>query len=115
MVDALIVLGGGLNSKGELNDVSLSRVEELGRIYRRYLHNKKLKIIFSGKYSFLSNKKFRTSEAALMKKKALELGIEKKRLLTESKSMDTISNAYFTKRRYLERELLRAEARSVYV
>ncbi len=102
MVDAIIVLGGGLTPKGELNDASRSRVEELGRIYKRYLKNKRLKIIFSGKYGFLSSKEFKTSEAALMKKKALELGIEKKRILIETKSQDTIANAYYTKKQFLE-------------
>lgn len=102
MTDAIIVLGNGFARNGELSEVSQSRVKFLVDNYKRYLKNKRLKIIFSGKCDFLDNKKHRFTQAALMKKYAISLGIPKKMVLTESNAMDTISSAYYVKKKFLE-------------
>ena len=87
----VVVLSGGISSDNklpitdQLSSVSLVRLVEGIRLHRK-LSNSKL--LLSGGSAFSS-----TSEASIMAKMAMTLGIEKKELVIESESKDTKDQA----------------------
>jgi len=91
-IEAIIVLGYESNS-GRLSDLCNQRLERAYKLYS----GKKVPIILSGGYSLKSKKGVGSSEAKIMKKTAINLGVNKKDILLEEESRDTQSNAYFTK------------------
>ena len=87
--DAILVLGTSIDKK-----LFAPRVEKAVQIYKAGLANK---IIFSGRYWGGLNKKPKRTEANVMAEYALALGVPKKDVLKEEKSLNTIGNFYFTK------------------
>lgn len=93
--DVIIVLGGGINGDGSLGESSRQRVDKGVELYKKraapYL-------IMSGKGGFLSETQLPFTEAEVMKKYAVTLGVDPKDVFLEEKSKDTIGNAYFTRK-----------------
>ncbi|MCR4277853.1 MAG: YdcF family protein [Candidatus Berkelbacteria bacterium] len=96
--DAIIVLGGGLNNDGTLNEKGRARVEKAVEILNA---NQSPRIIFSGKWPRKWTTSPPSTEAAAMKKYAQKLGVNPKSILTEEKSTITDTNIYNVKTKYL--------------
>lgn len=103
MIDAIIILGSGINQDGSLPDNLKLRVSKGVQLYTQGLAKN---IVMSGNYSFwLDDSReipFR-SEASAMREYALMLGVPETDIFIEEKSKDTIGNAFFTKIDYLEK------------
>ena len=91
---AIIILGGRINDDGTLGFDSISRVDEGIKVYRK---TKNSKLIMSGAYSFIGHRP-KILEATSMKRYALSRGVNSKDILLEEKSLDTLSNLYFSKK-----------------
>jgi len=91
--DGIIVLGYELDD-GKLQDIAKKRLDKFIEIY----HKKRYKVIFSGGYSIKAVKNIGSTEATLMKKYAVNKGVDKKDIILEEDSRDTHANAYFTKK-----------------
>jgi uncharacterized SAM-binding protein YcdF (DUF218 family) len=96
-VDALLVLGAGVNADGSLPALARSRVERAAELFRG---GAAPRVIFSGRCGLMGRDPA-VSEAAAMAAYATELGVPPAALLIEDRSKDTIGNAYFTKREFL--------------
>lgn len=93
--DAIIVLSGGLTSKGELQEWAKRRADLALEIY-----TSETIIIASGRttHKHIPVKNGEpVFEAEVMAKYLMRRGIEKVRILQEAFSCDTIGNAYFTR------------------
>jgi len=103
MIDAIIILGSGINQDGSLPDNLKLRVSKGVQLYTQGLAKN---IVMSGNYSFwLDDSReipFR-SEASAMREYALMLGVLETDIFIEEKSKDTLGNAFFTKIDYLEK------------
>lgn len=86
--DAIIVLGAGITQKGNLTKVAKSRMDKALELFR---DGAAQKVIVTGK-----------KEAGVMKKYAVRRGIDPKCVFVENMAMDTIGNAFFTRKRFLE-------------
>lgn len=107
----IIVLGGGIDLKGNLPSLVYQRLNKAIEIYQSLTksvglqqipkpNKNKVKIIVLGKYSFLYHqlKKYPPiTEAEKMAEYLLSKNIPKKNILLEKKSKDTIGNAYYLK------------------
>ncbi len=85
--DAIIVLGAGITKKGNLSKVAKSRVDKGIELYR---NGAAPRIIVTGK-----------KESAVMKLYAVKKGVTKEDVLVESRSLDTVSNAFFSRKKFL--------------
>ena len=94
----MVVLGGGVSADGELNHWSRSRLEVGLDLMEREVA---LYLILSGGWALTEPRPPRT-EAEVMAERAAER-IDPGRIRTESRSRDTIGNAWFT-RQILEEE-----------
>lgn len=97
MVDAIIVLGGGISDEGILLPHSRLRVEKAVELWKK---NKPF-LLFSGRWNYLRKKTLKKTEGRGMHKYAIQLGVPKKSILLEEESMDTIGNAYFCNKRFI--------------
>ena len=97
--DALVVLGRGVDADGSLPRLAKQRVERAGELYAWDVAPR---IIFSGKCSLMTEEIPSQTEAVAMLDYAVSLGLPREVLLMEEESRDTIGNAYFVLRRYLE-------------
>jgi uncharacterized SAM-binding protein YcdF (DUF218 family) len=97
--DALVVLGRGVDPDGSLPRLARQRVERAGELFGWQVAPR---IIFSGRCSLMTDIVTRRTEAAAMLDYAVSLGLPREALLVEEESRDTIGNAYFVLRRYLE-------------
>ena len=82
--DAIIVLGAGITRKGNLSMVAKSRMNKALELHRGGVAPR---IIVTGK-----------NEVAAMKKYAVRKGIRHENIFCEEKSVDTIGNAFFTRK-----------------
>ncbi len=99
MQDAIIVLGGGIDAQGELPPIPKYRLEKgIGLFKQRVAPT----LIFSGKWGFLADFTPPRPEAEAAAEYAESLGVPATAILQETASMDTIGNAYFTKKQILE-------------
>lgn len=89
---ARIVVGGGIDASGNLNEVSTSRISCAVERHRQA----PLPLVLSGRWSLLTETVPARTEAASMRDYALQAGVDPAQILTEEKSMETIGNAYFT-------------------
>lgn len=97
----IIVLGGGIDLKGNLPSLVYQRLDKAIEIYQSNKKNNNIKLVVTGKYSFLYHqlKKFPpTTEAEKMAQYLLKKQIPKNKILLEKKSKDTIGNAYYLKK-----------------
>lgn len=99
-IDAIIVLGGGISSDGQLPLQSKARVDLAVKLAKPY----GTPIIFSGRWSLLLSYTPARSEAKAMIEYARPKVQRTCPLYMEDASLDTIGNAYFSARHYLERE-----------
>jgi uncharacterized SAM-binding protein YcdF (DUF218 family) len=97
--DAIVVLGRGVNADGTLPLGARSRVERAVALYHAGVAPR---LIASGRNSLMAEQLPVVTEAAAMGRFAQELGVPQGAILLEDQSRDTIGNAYFTSRRYLE-------------
>lgn len=88
--DAIIVLGAGITKRGNLTAVARSRMDKALELYREGLAPR---IITTGR-----------GEAAVMKKYAVGKGVSAGKILAEGASRDTIGNALFVRKKFLEPE-----------
>jgi len=86
--DAIVVLGAGVTKKGNLPRVARARVDKAIELY---INGAAQRIILSGR-----------KEAMIMKRFAARKGVSRKDLLLENSSVDTIGNAFFTKKKFLQ-------------
>jgi uncharacterized SAM-binding protein YcdF (DUF218 family) len=96
--DAIVVLGGGVESDGALPRVAAARVERAVELWR---HGVAPRIILSGRCGLIGPEPAVT-EAAAMAALAHRLGVPDEALLMEEQSRDTLGNAYFVKEELLE-------------
>jgi uncharacterized SAM-binding protein YcdF (DUF218 family) len=97
--DALVVLGRGTDPDGSLPQLAKQRVERAAELFAWEVAPR---IIFSGRCSLMTESAPVCTEGAAMADYAVTLGLPRKALLVEEESRDTIGNAYFVLRRYLE-------------
>ena len=97
--DALVVLGRGVDPDGALPRLAQQRVERAAELFA---WETAPRIIFSGWCSLMTDAIPAVTEARAMAEYALSLGLPLDALLVEEESRDTIGNAYFVLRRFLE-------------
>jgi uncharacterized SAM-binding protein YcdF (DUF218 family) len=97
--DAIVVLGRGTDPDGSLPRLAKQRVERAAELFSWDVAPR---IIFSGRCSLMHEGVPACTEGAAMADYAESLGLPRRVMLTEEESRDTIGNAYFVLRRYLE-------------
>ena len=97
--DAIVVLGTSINPDGSLPLHARQRVERAARVHAQGVAPR---IIFSGHCGLIVASEPQCSEASAMAAHARALGVPDEAILLEEESRDTIGNAYFVGRRYLE-------------
>lgn len=85
--DAIIVLGAGITPKGNLTRVAKSRMDRAIGLYRE---GAAPRIIVTGK-----------KESAVMKRYAVKKGVSTSHVLLEPHALDTVGNAFFTRKMFL--------------
>jgi uncharacterized SAM-binding protein YcdF (DUF218 family) len=100
-IDVIVILGGGITAEGVLSSATKERLDKLLKTRDEM---PLVPIIVSGCRSGFMKVAPSTTEAKEMKKYLVKHGIESRLIITESESLDTISNAIFT-RRIVERHL----------
>lgn len=98
--DALIVLGGGIEKRGTLPAHVHARLQHAAAFMKK---NNIPHIILSGRYGFTITPPPRVSEARIMKKALLTMGIPERKIFLEELSKDTIGNAFYVKKTILRR------------
>ncbi|BBM85053.1 YdcF family protein [Candidatus Uabimicrobium amorphum] len=91
--DALVVLGMVLDSSGKLNTLAQARVKLAATCYKKY----NCPIVLSG------GGMGEISEARCMLQALLDLQVPAQHIFLEEESLDTLGNAYFTKKQFLEK------------
>ena len=97
--DALVVLGRGTDPDGSLPQLAKQRVERAAELFAWEVAPR---IIFSGRCSLMTEDAPACTEGAAMADYAVSLGLPRHVMLVEEESRDTIGNAYFVLRRFLE-------------
>lgn len=92
--DAILVLGCGIDEKGELGDDALSSVKMAADLFNQQAVQW---LIFCGGVSYKADFAPPIGEAQAMKDYAVKLGIPADKILVEAGSKDTLGNAYFSK------------------
>jgi len=100
-IDVIVILGGGITAEGVLSSATKERLDKLLKTRDEM---PLVPIIVSGCRSGFMKVAPSITEAKEMKKYLVKHGIESRLIITESESLDTISNAIFT-RRIVERHL----------
>src|SRR4051812_5501073 len=97
--DAIVVLGRGVRPDGSLGLIARGRVDRALELYGRGVAER---IIFSGRSALMGEDDPLVTEAQAMAKYAAARGLPAVASFVEDESRDTIGNAYFTWRRWLE-------------
>jgi uncharacterized SAM-binding protein YcdF (DUF218 family) len=97
--DAIVVLGRGVDPDGALPTLAKQRVARAAELFAWGVAPR---LIFSGRCSLMTEIEPPRTEAAAMAEYAIGLGIPKRAVILEEESRDTIGNAYFVLRRFLE-------------
>jgi uncharacterized SAM-binding protein YcdF (DUF218 family) len=97
--DAIVVLGRGVDPDGALPALAQQRVARAAELYAWGVAPR---LIFSGRFSLMTETEPPRTEAAAMAEHAIVLGIPRRAVILEEESRDTIGNAYFVLRRFLE-------------
>ena len=97
--DAIVVLGSTVNEDGSL---PLHARQCAVRAAMLYAAGVAPRVIFTGRCNLTAPEPPRISEAAAMAAYAESLGMPRSAVLLEEESRDTIGNAYFVARRFLE-------------
>lgn len=96
--DAIIVLGRGISKEGDLPETSIKSVRQAKDLLDQKVAPR---AIFCGKWSRHYGYVPTRTEAEAMKALALKIGISEDQIYLEDQSLDTISNLYYAKKRYL--------------
>jgi len=117
----IVILGGGIDLQGNLPKHACQRLDKAIEIFKQLTnydlpsealakeglqiadYQKNIKIVVSGKYSFLYNQLGKTpptTEAEAMAKYLEKKSIPIDQILVENESQDTVSNAYYLKKNY---------------
>lgn len=95
----IVVLGGGIDLTGKIPSYVYERLDEAVKIYKSKDKDNAVKIVLTGRYSFLyGKKKPPITEANKMAEYLLKIGVPRKSILRENFSRDTIGNAYYLKK-----------------
>jgi len=97
--DVIVVLGTAIDVDGAPTPLARQRVERAAALLAAHVAPR---VIFSGRCNLMSTEAPAITEAAGMAAYAERLGVPRERILLEEESQDTIGNAYFVHRRYLE-------------
>src|SRR4051812_15721772 len=97
--DAIVVLGRGVDPDAALPALAKQRVERAAELFAWGVAPR---LIFSGRCSLMTETEPSRTEAAAMAEYAMSLGIPSRAVILEEESRDTIGNAYFVLRRFLE-------------
>lgn len=97
--DALVVLGRGVDADGALPLLAKQRVERAAELFAWGVAPR---MIFSGRCSLMTEAEPPRTEAAAMADHAIAIGIPRRAVILEEESRDTVGNAYFVLRRFLE-------------
>jgi uncharacterized SAM-binding protein YcdF (DUF218 family) len=97
--DVILALGRGISKDGELPRVSVENVKVAKSLLEQRVAPR---IVFSGRWSRHYAYTPVKTEAQAMKELAVELGVDPKDVVTETKSLDTVSNFYYLKKGVLE-------------
>jgi uncharacterized SAM-binding protein YcdF (DUF218 family) len=97
--DAIVVLGRGVDPDGALPALAKQRVARAAELFAWGVAPR---LIFSGRCSLMTETEPPRTEAAAMAEYAINLGIPARAVILEEESRDTIGNAYFVLRRFLE-------------
>lgn len=98
--DIIIVLAGGITRDGGLPESVQNRVE---LAYQLYQQQRALKVLFSGRWSAnWDHVPPQHTEAWQMREYARELGLPARALLLEEHSQNTMENALYTTKLFLE-------------
>ncbi|MDP2930515.1 MAG: YdcF family protein [bacterium] len=89
----VIILGGGIDSKGKLSKGTKERADFF--LQKRF-HN--VPVLISGRCSGFLEGKPKTTEAREVKDYLIKKGINRRLIYLENQSLDTISNAVFSKK-----------------
>lgn len=95
---AIIVLSGGITKQGKLPFFVKRR---LNYAYKFFVEGVSRRIILSGKYSYLYEKKPTKTEAEAMAEYLINMGIPAESLYRETYSRDLLSSAYYLKTKFL--------------
>lgn len=96
--DAIVVLGGGVHPDGTLPPVARARVERAVELFESGVAPR---LILSGRCG-LSAPEPAVTEAAAMAEYAAGFGVPRGAMFLEDDAKDTLGNAYFTWREFLE-------------
>ncbi len=94
---ALIILGGGLTTQGKLNQQSKLRYDKAVQLHQQYDY-----LICSTGFSYSEKRKFPLTEAEVGKRYLCQQGIDHRKILLEEKSKDTLSNAFYCRKLYVD-------------
>jgi uncharacterized SAM-binding protein YcdF (DUF218 family) len=97
--DAIVVLGGTVAEDGSLPGWVAARVAKAVEAYR---HGVAPRLIFTGRTGLFGPTTPPVTEAAAMAARALELGVPEAAVLLEERARDTLGNAYFVRRDFLD-------------
>lgn len=97
--DAIVVLGSPVDDDGSLSVPARQRAARAAMLYTAGVAPR---IIFSGRCNLTAPEPPAVSEAAAMANFTVSLGTPREAILLEEESRDTIGNAYFVGRRFLE-------------
>jgi uncharacterized SAM-binding protein YcdF (DUF218 family) len=97
--DAIVVLGRGVDPDGALPLLAQHRVVRAAELYAWGVAPR---LIFTGRCSLMTETEPPRTEAAAMAEHAIAMGIPRRAVILEEESRDTIGNAYFVLRRFLE-------------
>jgi hypothetical protein len=97
--DAIVVLGSTVNVDGSLPLLAEQRVARAAQLHTAGVAPH---VIFSGCCNLTADEAPPMSEAAAMAAYAESLGVPRDAVLLEDEARDTIGNAYFVQRRFLE-------------
>lgn len=97
--DVVIILAGGINPDGSLPDIPKLRV---GKGVELFKSGVAPRIIMSGRCGFWIDDKFPKTEAQAMEEYAISLGVPESYILKEEDSKDTVGNAFFCRKNFLD-------------
>jgi uncharacterized SAM-binding protein YcdF (DUF218 family) len=103
--DAIVTLGRGVRPDGTLPLAARFRVERAASLYAAGVAPR---VIMTGRHSLMTVEPPPCTEARAMADLALRLGVPADAILLEEEARDTIGNAYFVARRFLEPNRWRA-------
>jgi len=94
-IDIIIILGCGVDKGGKISRITQERLDFFIKNKEKFFN---IPILLSGKCSGLKKDKPKITEVQVMKKYLMTKGIKSRNIYLEMKSLDTISNAIFSKK-----------------